>query len=150
MRDLDSLKPAEIRPVVQALMNRDGSAEVYELLDETARRLGSNRYNGPDGRPVLKTDHDRFAGRVRRALEGMAAEGKYERVSDGRTVTYYTPLAYKAHLELLDQQAKQRRIENNRWQFLQDGLQRHGFDRIPQSLDEWEALLGYIDLLRYT
>jgi hypothetical protein len=104
MRQLDDLKPAEIKAAVAALMPGLGQAESWQILETVAQRLGSSKMATPGGyqhNAVL----DRYVGRVKRALDALAADGVLVRVGakdqppDGTSpgdVHYYTPEAYAA------------------------------------------------------
>jgi hypothetical protein len=107
VRLLDSLTPAEIKAVVAEVFPEDGHARDYQVLDSVAEFLGSSRldegaFARAYGRAGVVT---RFSGRVRRALDALAADGALVRVGgreqppDGSPpgeVHYYTVAGYKA------------------------------------------------------
>jgi hypothetical protein len=152
VRQLDSLTPAEIKAAIPMVFPEDGHAEAYELLDAVANQLDSSRSEIPDGyrrNAVL----ERYLGRVKRALDAIAADGTLirvgskERPPDGTSpgdVHYYTPDAFAAAKARSEKREAEALTEKVRWERIavrllaaDVTLRRDG----SLSAESWERLL---------
>lgn len=156
LRQLDDLKPAEIKEAAAAVMeDQEGGVHPARMLSAVAKKLDSDIHLGvPAGRQGTH-DYDRFAGRVSRAMQALADEGKLVKVGPddpspdgraviGRAISYYTPKAYAAARETGDRVRAERTENSRRWADVRIRLAKENFHMDGQhglSLDDWELLL---------
>jgi hypothetical protein len=152
MRQLDSLTLAEIKAAIPVVFPEDGHAEAYQVLDPVAEKLDSSRDATPGGwqhNRVL----ERYFGRVKRALDAIAADGALirvgskERPPDGTSpggVHYYTPDAFAAAKARSEKAEAEALTEKVRWERIavrllaaDVTLHRDG----SLSAESWERLL---------
>lgn len=167
MRDLDSLKPDEIRAELTKMINEDvpppnhrladGGFEVYHVTHDVARRLGSST-TFPQNDFRAGAVYDRFIGRCKRALDKLAADGELVRFGDGdrlpsgqmnyRSVRYYTPETVSAAEAERDRKQAEADAIRARWDAVSGKLANLGYfwsgDGTDHklSLADWEQLLG--------
>lgn len=152
MRQLDSLTPAEIKAAIPMVFPEDGHAEAYQVLDPVAEKLDSSRDATPGGwqhNRVL----ERYFGRVKRALDALAADGALirvgakERPPDGTSpgdVHYYTPDAFAAAKARSEKAEAEALAVNLRWDLLAGRLDAVEVRLRPNgslTLEDWEHLL---------
>jgi len=152
MRQLDELTPPEIKAAIPAVFPEDGHAESYQLLDAVAEKLNSSRDATPGGWQQNRV-HERYTGRVKRALDALAAEGDLVRVGsqeglpDGTNpggVHYYTPEAFAAAQEKRDKRYAEAQAAKVRWDLVAnrlDAVEVHLNKDGSLSLEDWEHLL---------
>lgn len=159
MRKLDSLTPAEIKEAVAALAPALGEFASYNVVHDVAAHLGSSTTD--DGAFATSgyarsRDLDRYFGRVKRAMDLLAADGTLVKVAageplqdrayaTGRQARYYTAEAYAAAKAEGDKDKARREEERARWMRIADRAAAGGyeFNRTSYGMraDHWEALL---------
>lgn len=161
MRDLDSLKPEEIRAELARMISdtdvAKGGFESYHVMDKVASRLDSSTVF-PQNNWRFGAVYDRFTGRVKRALDKLAADGVLVRYGDGdrlpngntnyRSVRYYTPEAVREAETERDRKQAALDAISQRWDAVSGKLANLGYfwsgDGTDHklSLADWEQLLG--------
>lgn len=124
MRMLESLTPAEIKAAIPAVFPEDGHAESHHVVWTVAEKLDSSSQAVPQGYSGNRVQ-ERYIGRVKRALDALAAEGTLVRVGaqesppDGTSpgsVHYYTPEAFAAAKARSEQREAEALTEKVRWE----------------------------------
>lgn len=165
MRKLDSLSAAEIREAVAAIaLSQPRSFASHNLVHAVAEHLGSSTSSAAAFTSTgygITREQERYYGKVKRALDKLAADGTLARVAAGerlpdgrmlsmREVRYYTREAYEEAKARGDRERAERDAEQARWKQVGDRLEAAGirFEGGPRTvnLDGWERLLGMAGL----
>lgn len=151
-RSLDELTGAEITGALRDLMPAQGRAEWYQVLDEVAERLGSSRAHLRTYRDQVTSD--RFADRVKRALNKLAEEGELIKVGKGQRTPlgqymgngamYYTPVAFAKEQVEGEQERAARKASDQRWAEVAARLLALGF---PTTSARCELTVGQFEKL---
>lgn len=159
MRQLDTLTPAEIKAAIPEVFPESGHAQSYQVVWAVAEKLGSGNQAVPQGYTGNRVQ-ERYTGRVKRALDALAAEGTLvkvpagDRLPDGRPqsireVRYYTPAAFEAATAAHAVRQAAGAQEKARWEKVAERL---GAVDVALgnggslTLDDWENLLEAADL----
>lgn len=151
-RTLNSLTPAEILPVVQALVEDMGHAEWYDVTHKVAAKLDSSYENtGDKYRWDAQKTQVRFEGRVKRALEKLAADGKLVRKDNAgyrNAHLYFTLEKWAEQQAEAEKRLQAERIRTARWDRIEERLAGYGFymfDGYRLSAHDWEQILERLD-----
>jgi hypothetical protein len=152
MRQLDDLKPAEIKAAIPAVFPEDGHAEAYQLLEAVANHLDSSRTEVPSGYRANRV-LELYVGRIKAALVKLAVEGTLVRIGakdqppDGTspgTVSYWTPDAFAAAKAKSEKDEAEALAVSLRWDLVAnrlDAMQVHLRPNGSLTLTDWEHLL---------
>lgn len=151
-RTLDSLTPAEILPVVSALMDDMGHGEWYDLTHKVAAKLDSSYENtGAKYRWDTQKVQVRFEGRVKRALAKLEADGKLVRSPHAgyrNAPVYWTPAAWKGQQEAANRRLAAERAAMVRWDRIEQRLAAQGYHMLDGhrlSAHDFEQILDRLD-----
>lgn len=162
MRVLKDIPSSEVKEAaLRAVREENGRIEASWAASAVARLLGGDLYDEaslgvqPGWYRQIMTAQQRWAGRVRGAMNALAADGTLVKVSRGsrtpggaltrNTAYYYTPEAFKAEAEQARQKAAEALSREERWGAVRQRLWNGtGLALLPQgamTLDNWEKLL---------
>ena len=151
-RLLDSLTPAEILPAVLAEVRKRGHAEWSDVATPVAGALDSSYVNtGAKYRWDTQKIQVRFEGRVKRALQKLADEGKLVRKDNAGyrgAPMYYTPEKWAEQQAEAEKRLQDKRTEVARWDRIRDRLGEQGFvlnEHQGLRAGSWERLLDRLE-----
>lgn len=156
---MDRLTTREIKDQAFRALVEAGEAQTYQLIDPVLAAYGVNRAELPSTWASRKSQ-ERFLGRLRTALNELAAEAAIVKIgigsqlpngttADRTNVAYFSKEAYQQALARYEAANEARNAEEERWQGISDRLDRAAFRRDEYTVitaDAWESLLAMAGL----
>lgn len=166
MRRLDTLTAAELRQAVRTVMqDKKAVRGTWRLYEPVARELGAD-FEHQDSVGAsrelfrqFRIRQQKFASRVSRAADQLAAEGILVKVGRGECgpdgvslrgfASYYLPQEYRMQQALADREHARLAEQDRRWGVVRECLAVHGYKLAGDhslSLADWEDLVRRLAL----